>query len=194
MSPAFWYWPATLQGGVDCDALTGHVDLYRTLAAVAGAKLSEKSEKQATGRSLVPLLTNPQADWQDRTLITHVGRWARGEAANAKHAKAAIRNTRYSLVNDKELYDLQKDPGQKTNVIEQHAVVAAELRKAYDRWWEETLPLMVNEDAVGPAVNPFKAQYWKQFGGGPTAKETEKKSEKESDKPSKRNRKPKRSA
>ena len=27
--------------------------------------------------------------------------------------------------------------------------------------------LLVNEDAVGPAVNPFKELYWKQFGGGP---------------------------
>ena len=26
---------------------------------------------------------------------------------------------------------------------------------------------MANEDAVGPKVNPFKEQYWKQFGGGP---------------------------
>ena len=26
---------------------------------------------------------------------------------------------------------------------------------------------MENENAVGPAVNPFKELYWKQFGGGP---------------------------
>ncbi len=41
------------------------------------------------------------------------------------------------------------------------------MRRAYDAWWEEVLPLMVNEDAVGPKVNPFKERYWKQFGGGP---------------------------
>jgi arylsulfatase len=29
---------------------------------------------------------------------------------------------------------------------------------------------MVNEDAVGPKVNPFKERYWKQFGGGPAQK------------------------
>ena len=39
------------------------------------------------------------------------------------------------------------------------------MRAAYDRWWEEILPCLVNEDAVGPAVNPFKELYWKQFGG-----------------------------
>ena len=27
--------------------------------------------------------------------------------------------------------------------------------------------MLVNENAIGPKVNPFKALYWKQFGGGP---------------------------
>jgi hypothetical protein len=26
---------------------------------------------------------------------------------------------------------------------------------------------LVNEDAVGPKINPYKKLYWKQFGGGP---------------------------
>jgi arylsulfatase len=28
--------------------------------------------------------------------------------------------------------------------------------------------MMVNEGAMGPKINPFKAAFWKQFGGGPT--------------------------
>jgi len=32
-------------------------------------------------------------------------------------------------------------------------------------------PLLVNENAVGPKINPFKELYWKQFGGGPTAED-----------------------
>lgn len=31
-------------------------------------------------------------------------------------------------------------------------------------------PLLVNENVVGPNMNPFKELYWKQFGGGPDAK------------------------
>ena len=27
-------------------------------------------------------------------------------------------------------------------------------------------PQLVNENAVGPKVNPFRELYWKQFGGG----------------------------
>jgi hypothetical protein len=30
---------------------------------------------------------------------------------------------------------------------------------------------MVNENAVGPRLNPFASLYWKQFGGGPDAED-----------------------
>jgi arylsulfatase len=28
-------------------------------------------------------------------------------------------------------------------------------------------PLLVSDGTVGPKINPMKALYWKQFGGGP---------------------------
>ena len=46
------------------------------------------------------------------------------------------------------------------------AVVAA-LQGRFDDWWAAARPLMVNEGATGPKVNPFKERYWRQFGGGP---------------------------
>jgi hypothetical protein len=52
-------------------------------------------------------------------------------------------------------------------VIEQYPVVVAALRAAYNRWWEDVLPCLENEYAIGPKVNPFKALYWQQLGGGP---------------------------
>lgn len=41
------------------------------------------------------------------------------------------------------------------------------LDAAYDKWWDSVQPQLVNENAVGPKVNPFKELYWQQFGGGP---------------------------
>jgi arylsulfatase len=41
------------------------------------------------------------------------------------------------------------------------------LDRAYDKWWDSMQPQLVNENAVGPKVNPFRELYWKQFGGGP---------------------------
>jgi arylsulfatase len=99
--------------------------------------------------------------------VHHVGRWKTGQAAESKFSKCAIQNFRFTLVNNKELYDLKADPGETENVIGAHPEVAAKLRVAYDQWWNEVQPLLVNENVVGPKVNPFKELYWKQFGGGP---------------------------
>lgn len=165
--PSFWRWPAAFQGGVDCNALSAHIDIFPTLAEVAGVKLSDDLKRQVEGRSLLPLLANPQAEWPERTLVTHVGRWAPGKVAEAKYSNCSIQDSRYSLVNNRELYDLKEDPGESKNVIDQHPDVVAKLRKAYDQWWEEVQPLLVNEDAKGPRINPFKELYWQQFGGGP---------------------------
>lgn len=165
--PCFWRWPGRIPAGVDCPALAAHIDLFATLAELAGAETTEEVRQQWDGRSLVPLLEHPHTPWADRLLVTHLGRWPVGQAQDAKFKNCSIRNRRFRLVNNQELYDLDADPGETTNVIEQYPYVVATLRVAYDEWWESILPRLVNEDAVGPPVNPFKDLYWKQFGGGP---------------------------
>jgi arylsulfatase len=167
--PSFWRWPGTLQGGVEVSALAAHVDVSPTLAEIAGAKLADDVLAKLDGRSLVPLLLNPKADWPDRFLFTHLGRWPKGKAAESKFHQCAVRNARFRLVNNAELYDLQSDPGETKNVIEQRPDVVAALRTRHDNWWASILPCLQNENAIGPKVNPFKALYWQQFGGGPDA-------------------------
>jgi arylsulfatase len=177
--PSFWRWPGKLPRGVDVEELAAHIDILPTLAEIAGATLTEEVRRQVQGRSLVPLLVGanagaPKAPWPDRVLITHVGRWPRGKAAESRYARCSVRDARFHLVNAAgkgerwELFDVLADPGEKTSVIEEHPEVATRLRASLDAWWEETVPLLVNEDAVGPKVNPFKELYWRQFGGGPT--------------------------
>lgn len=167
--PGFWRWPGTLPAGTDVKPLTCHWDLLPTLAALGGQKLEGPLAKQVEGRSLVPLLKQARAEWADRTFVTHVGRWEKGQAAQAKYLRASIRDRRWQLVFLKtapgELYDLQQDPGETTNVAAKHPDVVARLQAAYDLWWEQVLPCLENETAVGPPVNPFKAAYWKQYGG-----------------------------
>lgn len=167
--PCFFRWPAgSIPAAAECDALTAHLDLFPTLAEITGATLSDEVKKQVEGRSLLTQLKNPKAEWADRTLVHHVGRWANGKAAESKYANCAIQNSRYTLVENKQLYDLKNDPGESRNVIAEHPEVVAELRAAYDRWWDEVQPLLVNENVLGPKINPMKELYWKQFGGGPS--------------------------
>ncbi|MGL6074060.1 MAG: arylsulfatase [Fimbriiglobus sp.] len=168
--PAFFRWPAgAIPAGVECDALAAHLDLFPTLAEITGAKLTAEVTKQVEGRSLVPLLKDPKATWADRTLVHHRGRWESGKFEQAKYSGSAIQNSRFTLVNNKELYDLKTDPSETANVINDHPEVVAKLRAAYEVWWGEVVPLLVNEDVVAPKMNPLKELYWKQFGGGPDA-------------------------
>ena len=169
-APSFFRWPAGgIPAGAECDALSAHLDLFPTLAELTGATLSADVKQQVEGRSLVSLLKNPKAEWTDRTLVHHVGRWAKGNAAASKFNKCAIQNAQFTLVNNDELYDLKADPGETKNVIAEHPEVAARLRASYDRWWTDVQPLLVNENATNiPTINPFQELYYKQFGGSPT--------------------------
>ncbi len=166
--PAYFRWTGTYKPA-EVKPLTAHLDMYPTWAELAGAKIP--AGVKLDGRSLVPLLKNPAAAWPDRYIFTHVGRWEKGKAAEAKFMRCSVRNARYSMVNTKgtpegwELYDLTADPGEKDNVAAGHPDEVKKIAAAYDKWWEEALLGMENENAVPPAVPPYVELYQKQFGG-----------------------------
>ncbi len=58
---------------------------------------------------------------------------------------------------------MQNDPYETTNIIRGHSDVVAEMRAAYDEWWTETLPLMVNENVPNSPTKPFFVLYEKQL-------------------------------
>lgn len=158
--PAFWRWKGVLPAGKDCDALTAHIDMFPTFAELTGASIPEN---QVRGRSMLPLLENSSASWQDRFLFAHKGRWAKGTSPQPhKHKAAAVRTSRFRLVNNKELYDILADPFEKENVIGKHPQQVAKMRAAYNTWWNETVPMMVNEDVPNSATKPFWLRYEKQ--------------------------------
>lgn len=173
--PCFFRWPnGGIPAGQECAALTAHLDLFQTLAAISGADLPEEAKKQSEGCSLLPLLKNPQASWDERMLIHHVGRWPAGKATAWKFKGCSIQNSRFTLVNNRELYDLKNDPGEKNNIIGNHPEVVAMFRDRYNLWWDEVQPMLVNEAVTGPKTNTMKELYWKQFGGGPDETPTKK--------------------
>jgi arylsulfatase len=150
------HWPAQ-----EIDRIAGDIDIFPTLAAIAGATLPPN---QVEGRNLLPLIRDPSAAWEDRYLFTHVGRWDTGQEPNDFQWKNfSVRNQRFRFVNDKQLFDMQADPGQTTNVIDKHADVVSQMRKAYDEWWKVTRPMMVNEGAEMSVTKPFHELYSRQL-------------------------------
>ena len=162
--PLFMRWPGTYAAG-DRPNLAAHIDLFPTLAEIAGARIP--SGLKLDGRSLVPLVKGPNATWPDRFLFTHVGRWEKGRAAQSKYAGCSVHTAQYTMVNTKpdrawELYDLKADPGQTTDLATQRPEPMKRMEAAYDEWWKEVLPLLDNEDATPPAVAPYKELWEKQ--------------------------------
>jgi arylsulfatase A-like enzyme len=174
-SSSFWRWPGTLPAG-ESKALVAHIDFFPTIAEIIGAKLPEAVQKQIEGRSLVPLLEQAKTDWPERFLFTHFGRWAKAEDPNlSKYKMTSVRKGRWTLVSAQgaatpkwELFDLENDFAQSKNVIDQHPEVVKELSQAFEKWWSDCQPMLVNEQVLGPKLNPFAERYWQQFGGGPT--------------------------
>jgi arylsulfatase A-like enzyme len=166
--PSFWRWTGHFQpGGVD--KLTCHRDYFATFAELAGAAIPKGLHLD--GRSLMPLLKDHNAAWPDRYVFTHIGRWEKGKAAESKYAGCSVRTSRYNMVNSDrqgrrnwELYDIKADPREQKNIAAENAGVMQPMEAAYDKWWEEILPLLENENAVPPPVNPYKELYEKQFG------------------------------
>ncbi len=172
--PAFWRWKGVLPEGVDVPAVTAHIDVLPTLCELAGVALPDDVAGRLDGRSMVPLLVNAEENWPDRPLFTHVGRWERGGASEAKLANCRVREGRWSLVHAGkqaapwELYDVEQDPGESTNVAAAHPEVVARLVAAYDAWWASLDGALVNEELDGPDENPFAAAYWQQYPPHPT--------------------------
>jgi arylsulfatase len=189
---SFWRLPGQFQPA-DVKALAAHLDFAPTILELTSTPASEQMKAQMEGRSLVPLLRAKVGEdiaWPDRTLFTHVGRWGgmvKGvDPEVGKYAQTSVRTAQWHLVStgrgkaskkaqrvpadfpaatpNWQLFDLSKDYGETTDVAAQHPEVVANLIAKHDAWWKECRPLMVNENAPGPAENPFKVMYREQAG------------------------------
>ncbi len=172
--PLFMRLPGRTKPGVDIDRLARHYDLFPTLAEIAGAKVP--SSLDLDGRSLVPLIENPNAPWPDRKTFFHVGRWSKEGAPaqfgkgdpnpeNSKYKNYAVRSEEWRLVNG-ELYNIVKDQGESNNVADEFPEVVSEMRGAFDDWWAEVRPMMVNEDASLDTGKPFRDLFERQKSAG----------------------------
>ncbi len=179
--PSFWRWKGSLPEGINVPAVTAHLDVLPTVCEIAGVEIPPGVAATIEGRSLVPLLRDATAAWPDRPLVTHQGRWKRGQAAASQFGNVRVREGRWNLVNVAnrpdgwELYDVAADPGETHDVAAANADVVRRLAEFYGRWWAGVQRELVNENIDGPAENPFKVAYRRQQEATPAKKPTGKK-------------------
>jgi arylsulfatase len=73
-----------------------------------------------------------------------------------------VRSEKWRLVGKSELYNIDADPGEQNNLAEENPEVVRQMLKAYEAWWDEVRPMMVNEDATMDTGKPFIERYEKQ--------------------------------
>ena len=127
--PFFVRWPnGDLGSPRDIDSLAAHIDVLPTFADVADA--AARPELDWDGTSLIPLLRGDE--WSERTITVHSQRILFPE----RWRKSAVMSERYRLVNGTELYDIQADPSQLTDVAGDNLQTVAALKAEYDLWWD----------------------------------------------------------
>ncbi|RME57574.1 MAG: N-acetylgalactosamine-4-sulfatase [Caldilineae bacterium] len=160
-TPCFIHWPAGgLTGGRDVTQVTANVDILPTLLDLCG--VDDPAQYDFDGDSLAPLLRGENVDWPDRVLVTDSQRLV----YPVKWRKSAVMTNRWRLVNGRELYDIQADPGQREDIAAAHPDVVARLRTAYEAWWEkvsrqfdEEIPITLGDETAG--VVRLNAHDWR---------------------------------
>ena len=148
--PFYVRWPGQLEAGRRIDRIAAHIDVLPTLAEIAGARLPE--DRVLDGRSLLPLWLDrtETGEWPERTLFTqHIKSIVQALYQNAtaftqthklvSYPKAA--NEGHFLADrsdlDIALYEIESDFAETNNLSESKPEVLKELKRLYERWFEE---------------------------------------------------------
>ncbi len=129
--PCFWHFPkGKLTGGRDVPELTAHFDVLPTLVDLLSLKKPEGPALDGIALT-APLNGVVEEIRGDRSLFVHVQR----AFVPPKWDDSAVMTQRWRLVDGKQLYDIQADPGQETDIAADHPKVVEKLRSDYETWW-----------------------------------------------------------
>ncbi|MFG0288814.1 MAG: arylsulfatase [Rhodopirellula sp. JB044] len=134
--PFFLHWPA---GGItqqhDVTTLTHAVDIVPTLLEMTGVPKPEGVKFD--GLSIADLLDpNKDVEWPERFVISDSQR----VRDPIKWRSSAVMSQKFRLINGKQLYAIDVDPGQTNNVAKEHPEVVETMRQFYEEWWADISP------------------------------------------------------
>lgn len=134
--PFIAHWPAAGWERKHTSELLCHaVDVVPTLVELAGGKKPAGLEWDGISiQSLLDPAVEPGVP--DRMLVTDSQR----VRDPIKWKQTAVMSQRWRLVNGKELFDIQADPGQLKNVASAHPEQVHVMTMFYDQWWAELEP------------------------------------------------------
>ena len=116
--PCIMRWPGKIPAGRVCDKVCGTIDLLPTCARLAGAEIP--ADRVIDGKDILPLMEGrPDASSPHEAYFYYQG-----------DNLEAVRSGKWKLrraENNPELYDLQADIGEKTNLADKHPEIVIRL-------------------------------------------------------------------
>ena len=154
VSPFYIQWKGRINPGLEYNHLSGVIDLFPTILEICNVEIPEDN-LPIRGQSLIPVLNNDDLpEWDERmyfdnTNFYRIPRWTinmdhpemREMSVHYKNFKL-IRFDRSLQGKDTvyyELYDLDEDPQEETNVYADNPDIRLKLRNEVERWYEEML-------------------------------------------------------
>jgi len=130
-APLIWYVPGMTKANSRCDRTVDFMSIYPTLAELCGFEPPAHLE----GKSILPLLKNPQAKWDSPAICTF----------NYNNHAVRTEQWRYIRYNqgEEELYDEKKDPYEWKNLAK--AARSTKVKTQLQQW----LPKVNNNQKVG---------------------------------------------
>ncbi len=137
--PCLFYWKGHI-GAIELPQTTSYVDIMPTIIDLCSLKYATEDDREFTGVSLKGILTGEESVIDGRYLFTH-----RSTTDLELHPyNGVIYNDRYKLITFSdgrhELYDKQRDPSEKSNLIAKSPEIAERMIELYDSWFSDLLP------------------------------------------------------
>ena len=128
-APFFISWKGKSKAGNKIDFTAANIDLFPTILEACGVE--PPRGVKLDGRSLLPLLVQEFALWNDRPIFFQ-GPSGLPEPYN----HCAVVTQEYKMYDGKELYDLAEDPGEEKNIAAERPEVIKSLRRKYEAWFD----------------------------------------------------------
>lgn len=132
-TPFYIQWKDSLPEGKKIPQIASALDLLPTLSKLTG--VSPVTAKPIDGKDLTPLLFMENTEWEDRLIYNH---W---------NGKTSVRNQKYRLDAENQLYDIQKDRGQNTDISARYPKLKDSLIEAKTNWLAQVEPQTAETDA-----------------------------------------------
>ena len=136
--PGIMYMPGSIKAGAVCNQTALGMDIFPTLIDMAGVKYDDR-KRPLDGVSLVPALKGGAI--APRTVF-----WGTG------NNNYAVREGNWKLVKTDskyQLYDLEKDPSEQTDVAGDFAGVVCDLKQKLDKWHKSVYSEVPNQIRAG---------------------------------------------